>query len=686
MTRRRNGRLQACEPCRIAKHRCDHSMPVCSRCLVRGKPDSCVYHPAPMTRIREPSVSSPAKLQKILPDVRSTQNIEILEHVSPQSASSYKSVKTLFRRTYATTSFSAVFHENQAQIGADLLNVEDEVLGTESTGVDDPARVKLAIHTLNDFPTHRTCESLLSAFSTLHDVWISPKMIRHCLKSVWSTFGDSLKGSRSDQGLSSMAYSLFSNGENPPVPDEDQPWVNWFAGSALRWEMIGILFTFFGMTMMRLQDWDPIFQLPEQRGRSRKSASRRMRECADACLNLRNSDYPVNDVTVILWKNSGKLFSQVAGDESDEVSMCEGLLTTSFIEAGLHRLPARESGILNPQAEFRRILSGSGYYLEKSAALFKARPPAFTRFYCTFHIPLDLTEDQLYGPAKELNIAISKLDKDGWNTSGRISTISWVRALCMVAPIREEILEISVGVNMQAPPGRIDQLLQNLSNITSSYPPWIQYCNISQWSQPASSTENFYIVTRIQAEVLQTQFLLEKLKHSVSVKSRSQDLFNVAQDLMALTLSMWIDRDRFYDYQYAFHWLAVDYGIPAAGVLCVELLYTARHPHATDAVTMSKSDTIQSLILFVAFLDWVRVGDGNYELCRRLRKVIRNILDHVLEAEPVPLEKDSTLSSNYEDIEASHFDPSWQDLEEEDWLNMLNTMDWTQGFEMELSQ
>lgn len=47
---RRNGKLQACEPCRKGKLRCDHMMPSCGRCTRRNKSDKCVYHPAPLTK------------------------------------------------------------------------------------------------------------------------------------------------------------------------------------------------------------------------------------------------------------------------------------------------------------------------------------------------------------------------------------------------------------------------------------------------------------------------------------------------------------------------------------------------------------------------------------------------------------------------------------------------------------
>ncbi|KAI8931330.1 hypothetical protein NX059_011671 [Plenodomus lindquistii] len=49
---RRNGKLQACEPCRKGKLRCDHMMPICGRCVRRNKTDKCVYHPAPLTKTR----------------------------------------------------------------------------------------------------------------------------------------------------------------------------------------------------------------------------------------------------------------------------------------------------------------------------------------------------------------------------------------------------------------------------------------------------------------------------------------------------------------------------------------------------------------------------------------------------------------------------------------------------------
>ena len=128
---------------------------------------------------------------------------------------------------------------------------------------------------------------------------------------------------------------------------------------------------------------------------------------------------------------------------------------TLYMDIGLHRLPENEA--VTPQSQFRRAIAASGYQLEKSQALFKGRPPALSRYYCSFHLPLDLTDHELYGTSEEeFSVAVSQLDKDGWNTCGRITTLTVLRAACLIVPIREEILEMSLGVNMEIPQGRIE--------------------------------------------------------------------------------------------------------------------------------------------------------------------------------------------------------------------------------------
>lgn len=89
------------------------------------------------------------------------------------------------------------------------------------------------------------------------------------------------------------------------------------------------------------------------------------------------------------------------------------------------------------------------YYLDKCESLFHARPPMLSRNYCQYSLPLDLCEEDVYGGRERLEAALAKLDSKGWNTDGRIFTTTWLRALAMLSPIREGILELSLRINQQ---------------------------------------------------------------------------------------------------------------------------------------------------------------------------------------------------------------------------------------------
>jgi hypothetical protein len=73
------------------------------------------------------------------------------------------------------------------------------------------------------------------------------------------------------------------------------------------------------------------------------------------------------------------------------------------------------------------------------------------------------------------------------------------------------------------------------------------------------------------------------------------------------------------------------YAIPPSGVLCVELLKQSKNAAHTPHINLPRSETIQNLSLLVGFLDWVRPGAPNYELCRRMSVIISQVLDQVLE-------------------------------------------------------
>ncbi|PBP18430.1 FAD dependent oxidoreductase superfamily [Diplocarpon rosae] len=673
---------------------------------------------------------------------RSSTAGNVSPRVSGHRPASYEpgSRKTLFQKEgvpYGTTRYAAVFSENHASFGPAMLDVaEDRVDGglrVSSSGSHQAnrgfdvgqSRRELAINTMLEFPSLGTCELLTNNIPEMYDVWLSPTMIRQCLRQVWTEYGGCLGRERSRESVSTMVDDIFDNGRRPlSRPDtggmNDENWVNWFGGPRLRWEMIGILFTWAGMAFRHKQEWDRVFELPEQQGMTRKTAAENMRVCANNCLRLCDDFLEVNDIIVVLMKNCGKLRSNIISDESDHLRMDFGTTGAAFITAGLHRLPV--SSQVTPLSQYRSIISTSFFHLDKSESLFNGRPPMLAKRFCYIPAPLDLCEDDVYNGPDRLAEAVKRLDGNGWNTDNQIYATTWLRAVSLLSPIREEILGLSLTAHLQYTKSQVDALVTQLEQIISTYPAHIRYHPISQ--QPASQKRvphEVYLITRIQLDVLQCAFLLQRLLVSGGY-SNGQDLFNVAKEMISVVLACWSERELLTDYNYAFDWLILSYGIPCAGILCLELLrasHLAPPMAATSTipspspVRMSKSDVVQTLSLFIAFLDWIRPTDNNAQLCAKFKKVVKRIIDTAIDAPrssytalgpaPLPNPRDPptagpALSSRYLQLQLPplppcdslagsnflhEFDPASLAMDDLDWLN---TVDWTQGDWLELSQ
>ncbi len=147
----------------------------------------------------------------------------------------------------------------------------------------------------------------------------------------------------------------------------------------------------------------------------------------------------------------------------------------------------------------------------------------------------------------------------------------------------------------------------------------------------------------------------------------------------------------------------VSCGIPAAGVLCVELLKQSRTPQEST-LRFSRSNLIKELTMFIAFLDWIRPTDGNYLLCGKVSKVVQKIIDDVLETplrqlsspalqveqpqqlrnyplQTAGMTETSIIGSNSRVATSQHqFDPLWMVSDDTDeCLDWLNNQDWMQG-------
>ena len=132
------------------------------------------------------------------------------------------------------------------------------------------------------------------------------------------------------------------------------------------------------------------------------------------------------------------------------------------------------------------------------------------------------------------------------------------------------------------------------------------------------------------------------------------------------------------------------YGLPAAGVLALELLQQKqsqlRSEQPPRAQVFPSSKIIQELSVFISSLRYVHApGDGNYTLTEQARKTLQRILDKVLSLDSinpaVPIPDGAHLPSPISNASALPddggngmlFDFSWMDnaqIDADFWMNL----------------
>lgn len=353
LPRRRNGKPQACEPCRKRKMACDHTLPVCRRCVQRKTTTSCVYLPAPMTQKgpRQPksagvagevqpiSLSLPV-LNIALTGLERTHSVDTPESQSTNGGS-YSShahnspILTHSGGFLGPTSFSAVFLENQQNLEHALPSGTglpgDQVLDQlqSQTRVDvslDARMTQLGIKVLARLPDRETCLALLERQRVTDYVWMT-LATKYCIESLWSTYRTELSKSSGVPGLELLAHILCRNSKvQMEEPDDGQAWLNSFSGHQMRWESLGIIFACCCHGILAAPDNDGKFTLSTGQQEDRAQFLEQMREGMSFCVSLCSATDMINPIMAVLLYHNCVLHSVlgIGGDTSaySSVSSC----------------------------------------------------------------------------------------------------------------------------------------------------------------------------------------------------------------------------------------------------------------------------------------------------------------------------------------------------------------------------
>jgi hypothetical protein len=92
-------------------------------------------------------------------------------------------------------------------------------------------------------------------------------------------------------------------------------------------------------------------------------------------------------------------------------------------------------------------------------------------------------------------------------------------------------------------------------------------------------------------------------------------------------------------------WSVVLYGIPAAGVLALELLQL-------NVKAVSHAKIKQNLCVFISYLKWVHIpGEGNYALAMRAWEILEHIVDKILSTETMQQSQSRVAASEPLDVD-----------------------------------
>ncbi|GJP97403.1 transcriptional regulator family: Fungal Specific TF [Aspergillus niger] len=618
---RRNGQALPCEPCRKAKIRCDGATPTCQNCVRRNKGDSCAYTPVPASRTwysdnaPSPTASPRPQTAQPRPDSAALQN-----------RASFNAGDDKLSFDFATNN-SATFSDIGDQFKRSL------VIDAPSAARPDTKQIQLGARLLTLLFEHFALYERLS--ETAVEVWPEGCVLGHRLVSGMFEALEDLHGALAadakdlQSSLLRWSQKIFEDSSKPLAVQPTMSPDDYIRRISGRWEGIGLVFTIVGQGAMLERDWRSIRSSEANVPRDQKSLAAQAISASDACLQFCDLSTAVNDPLGWLLFQHIHLLTLLCGENDPRAwRRLADLSTTVFTLS--HNAP-EEKRIPFFLLELRKRLVAGAYSIDKQLATFLGRPPQISWRYYDVQFPLDLSYEEILAEPKVREAAISLLDKTGWNTQGIVGQAAWMRIALLIGSTREQILELSLSRRIEDLPRKVQEVSQQ------SHKTWNDLPGFLRWRPSDPDTNDSSVLVPLYLNFLYNDFLLYRVLVR-RAQSGSEGLVSVSQNILSTILEL-IGKEigsRTGTYNVGYN--AASFGVPAAGVLAIELLCQAESQSQLPASVFRRSEVIQKLTVFASHLQYVvRPHDGMYEVCQRARRVISSILDRILSVNPPAL-------------------------------------------------
>ncbi|KAG8525623.1 uncharacterized protein KY384_009267 [Bacidia gigantensis] len=457
-----------------------------------------------------------------------------------------------------------------------------------------------------------------------------------------------------DQSLQDAAKSLF--------------------GGDLCWEVIGLILNTAGRGAL-VSDASNLDTLTYPVFSDWRQLSRTYLHASSKCVHFCSEYGHLNDLGFHLMLADGVLHSLVYGDADYMCWRKMGDVTAAISALGLHQDSEASATLPFFHREIRRRAFWEAYTMVIDLATFLGRPPLLNGKYCSIALPLDIQEEVLSYPDDKLQVALASIDENGWNNEDIITRWTWLRAYAICLRIREDILELSLGIDSDNIQGRAQAISDRQQKaLREELPPKLQK-KPSSWIQRKGAAYNFFLLMKFIVFEC-NDFILQRalVKRTQAVSS---NLLQAAHTLLTTLCIVFGNRHRLGAYNVDLPTLIAEHGIPTAAVLALELLrHSSSGPHQADP-NFPRLQIIKDLSVFVSDVSYImRPAHGNYETCTQARKTLQTILDTVISG---AIESgDQAVNTGLGNEEADDNGDAPINFNEQDWLNNPFDMDfWT---------
>ncbi|KAH8696444.1 hypothetical protein BGW36DRAFT_417604 [Talaromyces proteolyticus] len=615
---RRNGKRTSCEPCRMAKVRCDHTTPICRRCQSRNITNQCYYHPAPLTKEKGGNSGSLAK-QKDQSQVRSKSKKIAYSSINSQNFYANSIGVSDNASFLGPTSYLSVFRETSLRISRkenDSLKAEFERWRTDYTYT----RARL-VHLISMIGFYY--DQIAWYYSKGGFTIIPGPLVRRLLhlgrerieKNSWDVTGDWDK-----------IYKEITNATSRPIEFTSSMSSDEFCSlftREIRWEFVGLMFALAGFSVHRRYKGTHVLNLAKGVEMDAETFAKEMVLAGNACIDIFRQHGQVNDVIIWMRYTHALLATEVLGETGERLYSLFGDLVSSIYAVGLHRA-VHSTNIPFYLSETRKRMMAILHKGDKGLSTLLGRPPRLPHRYCDITPPLDLADDQLFLTDRELEVALEGLSEDGWNRRGQFYPATVLRMRHVLSTLKERVLDLALGYKCES----YQDLLQTYQSCQKTWdriPVRFRY-NSNCW-QEKDITECLARAV-VYFEYLSCVFHTQRMRYEGS-RDTVHDLLDASMQVVSVVLDL-VKHYNHHEVQNQFPWIFLVYGIPAAGVLVTEV-----HRHTISNKPLpsspSRSEIIRSLVFLVSWLRTVEMPSSvTATACVEATNMISRLLDETL--------------------------------------------------------